>query len=293
MVLLAGDSPLKKTVSLCKLLLTLCGGFYSLNDLDALVASAPVGEGVFFPAAVILDVGALDMHAKRTLTEVGIATSPVTGTLGKAGVATGPDSQREAARCLRVPLAILGIGRQKGTHEVPIDHPLQPVLCPVDCVVVKIVLDRGAWDDDLLAVCEIITALAKVVGESHGVVDAEEFQVNLVQVVAQQHDGADDTPAGRGLHYDLDATKKQVLLRADGRGLALLGDCEGCAVLVIICNGPNSHVPGGLRLVEDEVVGHSEGRVRGAVLFHGVAVGVHLSDSVAKEAGRREQRNGR
>lgn len=233
------------------------------------------------------------MHAEGTLAEVGIATSPITGALGQARIATGPDSQREAARCLRVPLAVLCIRWSKGTNDVSIDKPLQPVLGPVDCVVVELVLDRAARDHDLLAVCEIFASLAKVVGEGHGVVDAEELPVNLVQVVTQQHDGADNTPAGGGLHYDLDAAKEDVLLRADGRGLALLGNCKGCAVLVVICNGPNGGVPGGLGLVEDEIVRDSECRVRGAVLLHGVAVAVHLSDGIAKEAGRREQRDGR
>jgi hypothetical protein len=76
-------------------------------------------------------------------------------------------------------------------------------------------------------------ALAEEVGLDLVVDATEELPIDLVEVVALEDDGADDSLAGSGLHGDIDAAEEEVEVGVYGGSLAGLFDAELSALVVV------------------------------------------------------------
>ena len=115
------------------------------------------------------------------------------------------------------------------SDSLPVQNPFDLSLGPVDSVVVHsthctaIPVDRR-----ILAVELARIALAiEVVGDVCGV-SAHYFDINLIQIVAQEDHRADDALSTCSLEYDLHSTKHDVECGLDSHGIALLynGHCS-------------------------------------------------------------------
>ena len=77
--------------------------------------------------------------------------------------------------------------------------------------------------------------LAKIVGLHNGVIRAAPFPVNLVEIVGEEHDTADDAAARSSLSNNIDATEEKVPIGPHGGCIALFEEAELRAILPAIC----------------------------------------------------------
>lgn len=110
----------------------------------------------------VLDLDALDVHGKGSLREVGLAASPLHGTLALRGTA-GPDTEAHAHRGLGVAGAALGLASLERADDLAVDGPGGGFLTPGDFVLVELLLGGIDVDPGLAVVGGGVT-LAKVVG---------------------------------------------------------------------------------------------------------------------------------
>jgi hypothetical protein len=267
-------------------------GVNILNHLDTLPRAALVAKDVLLSGAIVGHLHTLDRHGVGALGVVGGATGPLAGAFGQARIAAGPDADREAHGCLGIEAAVVGVFRNKAAHQATIDVKVEKFLGPDAGVVVVDVLE--AADGVVASVPEVGLALSKIVRGGVRVVAAHEFPVDLIEVVAEEHDGADDADAGGRLHPDLGAAEENVELGAERGAVALLVDGKVSAAAVVRGAAHRLLPHGGLGLggeVEADV--GSEGGVGWTCNVHGVAVGRDLGGDMVKEGRGNEERSRR
>nr|POE93284.1 hypothetical protein CFP56_19296 [Quercus suber] len=220
------------------------------------------------------------------LRPVGLAAGPGDGA-GLVGVAGGPDAEADEAGGLRV-LAGGGVG--DGAGDGAVDDPLDGLLVPDDGVVVQLLL--GPVGGVVEGVELALVAVPVPVGLDEGGVATHDLEVDLVEVVGQQDDGADDAGAGGGAHQDLDAAPEDVEAGLERDRVALLRDGEVRAIVVELDqvvageHVPERRVEGGLGRVEAGRVGGAEGSVIGAGRVERVAVGGARDPADRRVSGR-------
>lgn len=230
------------------------------SNLDAFVGTTHIAVRVLGATAVVGDASTLDIHGEGALGVVGVATSPLTSAVGHSRVTASPDTERESHGGLGVVSGLVGLLGGEGTDEVAVNVPLERVLGPDGGVVDEVLLVVGGGVQT--GVVEILNTLAKVVGRGHGVVDAQELQVDFVEIVAQPHGGADNADSGGDLEEELDAAEEEVEERADGGRVALLVDGEAGAIFAVVGDGSSSRLPQLIRrrgVEVEEVVGIEAG----------------------------------
>jgi hypothetical protein len=246
------------------------------DDLNGLEAAGLVLPPVLLAGAVVLDVDAVDDHGERSLGVVGLAAGPCNHARFVRRVTTGPDTDADRARSLRVVLTTIGIAAVESADGLAVDDPGQSITGPVEGVGVK---GLGVGDITLKhAVVGSGVALSEVVHLDLVVDAAEELPVDLVKILRLKNDGRDDALAGGRLGLDLDVTEVKICLGLDGWGLTLLVDGE-LGALTVVGERSGSLLPAldfALAVLEVglELGGH--GWVVRAFLLHGVAVGMSL-----------------
>lgn len=234
-----------------------------------------------------------DMHAERALAVVGITASPLTGAFGKSRVTAGPDTQRDSHGCLGVVQRVVGVIGQERPYQLTVDVKVEGILCPVGSVVVENIhytVIHGVVD----GVVKVLYALAEVVGLSMGMISTHELPVDLIQVVAEKHDRADDAGSSRRLHPDFHTAEEDVELGPNGWRVALLVDGESGAIGAIVRNWSYGSLPSARGCVEVEVEVHAKSRVwRTISSVEWLTVGADLGNDVVKQTCRGKQRNGR
>lgn len=100
-------------------------GGYVLEDLDALPATARVAVFVLRPSARVRHAHRLDRHGVGPFVVVRHAARPLDRSVGKARVATGPDTQPEIHRRLWEIFAAVCVGVHERPDDGAIDIPIQ------------------------------------------------------------------------------------------------------------------------------------------------------------------------
>lgn len=121
---------------------------------------------------VVGDVDGLDIHGERSVSVVGLTTSPLDGTLTVVGVAAGPDTDADAHGGLGEVLARDCIGVIQCADDLAVQEPLDATGGPVDGVGVEGGLGVRDSDGSATVVSGSI-ALSEVVGLDFGVVGAD------------------------------------------------------------------------------------------------------------------------
>jgi len=143
-------------------------------DLDAVGAAGVAVVRVGLGGVVVLDSHALDEHGERSLRVVGLATSPVNGTLAVARVTTSPDTNADIHGGLGEAGAALSIGIVESADIVAVDRPDDVVLGPLHGVGVENIV-RGSDSGPSVTVIGGSVTLSKVVGLNLGVVSTKSF----------------------------------------------------------------------------------------------------------------------
>jgi len=263
------------------------------DNLDALPRAGPVAIHVFLTTAEVGDLSTLDVEVERSLAVIGVAAGPFTSPFRKGGVSAGPDSDRKTHRRLGVKVGVVGVLSEECPDIGAIDEELQLVLGPHGGIVVEAV--HGAAGDGVLeTIPKIGLAFAKIVAEHKIGFATLELPINLIQVIAQEHNRADDTSTGRGPHVDFCSAPEEIELGSDGGAVSLLLNRESGTQLGIVDHGVYDRVPsaGFWCLVEIEVDIHAQRGIRWASLVHGEAVCRDLSDGILDKC-RRQERRGR
>lgn len=220
-----GAARSRAAVAAVRLLVDSLAGPVSELDLDALGTARVVTVRILFDvlagggaaASVVGDLDVLIVGLEGTVGEVGQTAGPGNSAWFVALEAGDPGPKLDLSRGSRE--ASAGLFRGEGALDGTVHGPFDTAGGPVDGVLVE--LARDAVDGvEPAKLVVVLIALGEDVGLNSVGVRADGLPVNLVEVVGEEHDGANDARAGGGLHLNLDATKKDVLLGADGRGLA-------------------------------------------------------------------------
>ncbi len=264
----------------------------ALDSLDTLPTPRPIRPLVLLARRVIRHHGALDEHRVRRVLVRRLAARPVNRALGHALITSRPYTQPHRARRLREIVPSIRLRVLQCAHHLPVDHPIQPLLGPVQGVIVELLayvrgdgVVRGAVEGRGVTFAEIIR---------HGMraVPTHELPINLIQVIRLQHDGRDDAGALAGLHDHRHGTEEDVEFGDDGRGLAFLVDGEFRAVRAVleVASCQVEGVVDDTGRIKHEVMRHSQGWVVGTCFVHGVAVCEGLRrDGDEKESQRSEE----
>jgi hypothetical protein len=237
-----------------------------LEDLDALPATGRVAIFVLGPSARVRDTNRLDRHGERGFAVVCQTTRPFNGSIRKARVTTGPDTEAQVHGRLWEIFASVRVGVQQCADYVAVDVPLQLLSRPVEGVVVECFLWCLNWIVDRAVIARCVS-LAEIVGLYIAVVPTHKLPVYLVEIIGLKDHGRDDTLAGRRLHDDLDLAEEEVEVCLYGGGVETLiyGEFGAVAAVVDRAGGgiPDTarHGRGG---EVDAVVCDTEGDVGGA-----------------------------
>lgn len=103
-------------------------------------------------------------------------------------------------------------------------------------------MESSHWSADSRAGGVIVgpcDCLAKIIGLHDGVIRAAPFPINLIEIVGEEHDTADDTAARSSLSNNIDATEEKVPIGPHGGCITLFEEAELRAILSaigIICH---------------------------------------------------------
>lgn len=122
------------------------------------------------------------MSDEGSLAEVGLATSPLDGTLRSIGTTSNPSTKLDLHGGLGESSASLSIGILQLANLIVIDKPADVVLSPVDRVLVDVVLGVGNIVVGTTVIGGSIT-LAEVVGLDLSLVTTKPLPVDLVKIV--------------------------------------------------------------------------------------------------------------
>ncbi|KAI6764428.1 hypothetical protein HG530_008217 [Fusarium avenaceum] len=203
-------------------------------------------------------------------------------------VTGGPDSKAESHGCLRVALHVV-LGNNL-SHVLSVDVPVELLLCPGCCVVVVILL-HAVLDKVPSCLCEVLNTLSVVVCRGVGIVGSQNLPVDLVEIVAQPHHGANDAYSRSSLHDELGTAEEEVEGGAESGRVALLGDCEGGTILLVVDDATDMIIPVVACgcAVEVPEIACAESWVGLAVgLVERVTVGCGLSGHKTEDGGGRE-----
>lgn len=139
-------------------------------------------------------------------------------------IAAGPHSNADHHRRLGILVFLRGVGRQH-SHGLAVDLPDNLGARPVNGVGVEVVVVSGVVVRGS-AVETVGVSLSKVVALDQGIVAAQPFPVNFIQVVRLQYCAADDALARGGLDHELDMSEHDVPLGVEQGRIALLGHRE-------------------------------------------------------------------
>lgn len=236
------------------------------GDDDALPAAGLVAVRVRLGARVgIDDLDALDDHlVVVVVAEVGEATGPLDGSLGRGGGSSDPAADLDLHGSLRVAGSALGLGVGEGADDGAVDGPDELLGGPVELVGVE--LGLGVRDGvESTAVKSAVVALAEVVGLDLLGVAADPLPVDLVEIVGLEHERGHDALSVGRLHHDLDAAEEEVPVRLHGGGHLLGGDVE-LDTLAGVLQGRAGELEEVARLARGEVdgLGGAESEVIGA-----------------------------
>ncbi len=189
------------------------GGAIGEMDPDALGAARAVTVRVLLDVLVrggvatrvVGDGDALEVGRGGAVGEVGNAARPVGGAWVAALVAADPGADLDAHRALRV--AVGDVAAAQRAMEGAVDVELDALRRPVDRVLVARAREVGDGQQAEQVVLGLVAA-RKRVGLHVRIVGADGLEVNLVEVVGQQHGAGDDALAGRGLQLDLETAKE-------------------------------------------------------------------------------------
>jgi len=197
-------------------------------------------------------------------------------------------------QCIYLATERNGISVLELADDGTVNNPLESLGGPVEGVGVEGLL-RGF---DIVLDHAIVgggVALAEEVGLDFVVEATEELPVDLVEVIALEDDGADDTLARSGLHGHINAAEEEVEVGLDGRRLTLLGDAELRALVVVVDGGVGGLGPAGLGLYASCEIrfegGRVESNVLGTGLLHRVAgsEGLSIGDGECGDDGRSQR----
>lgn len=257
----------------------------SLQGFNAGPQSSGVGVVVSSTVAVVGHMNVLDRHGERTIIIIRLTTGPSNGASCVVWVTTGPRTNVDTAGSLRVAVSVVGLSGSQRADMFSVNVPVQAFLLPVDSVVV-VVVDRASRDSEVALPSVVVDTLAKKVCLHRGTVAAEEFEIDLVEIIRQQHDRGNDSCARGGLQPELNTTAKDVKVGANGRRVALFvnGKVGGRAGPVDSAgrDGPEFIILIFCR-VEDKVVCGAEGLVYRTDICSvddGVAFGACLGEHI-------------
>lgn len=145
-----------------------------------------------------------------------------------------PQAKTDLHRALGVlVVGSLAVGRFQGTHDLAVKQPGQGSGSPIQGVSVE--SSHGAADSRTGGV--IVgsrNCFAKIVGLHNGVIGAAPFPVNLIEIVGEEHDTADNAAARSSLSNDIDATEEKVPVGPHGGCIALFEEADLGAILSAI-----------------------------------------------------------
>ena len=192
--------------------------------LNGLPCAGCIAVLVRLARGVIGHHDALDLHAERALGVVRRPMGPVDGALRVSRVTARPGAELDLHRGLRV-LAV-GVVVAQRPHRGAAHGPDDPVGGPVDRVRGELALVVRCRVGLPAGLRVVRVPFAEVVRLHLGVVETKPLQVDLVEVVRLQHERADDSRTGCGLHGDLDSPKHDVEETVELGRIAGLGDRE-------------------------------------------------------------------
>lgn len=189
----------------------LCG----VGAFDASPGAALVGPGVEVGWVGIGDFDALDVET--------IATSwrrdrclPSTPGVVVVWVPGIPQAKTDLHGALRVlVVGSLAIGGFQGTHHLAVKQPGNGSRRPINGVGVESC--HGAADSRAgRVVVGPRDCLAKIIGLHDGVIRAAPLPINLIEIVGEEHDTADDAAARSSLSNNINATEQKVPIGPHG-----------------------------------------------------------------------------
>ena len=127
----------------------------------------------------------------------------------------------------------LAIGGFQGTHDLAVDQPGQGSRSPVKRVGVES-SHRAADSRAGGVIVGSRDRLAKIVGLHNSVIRAAPFPVNLIEIVGEEYNAADDAAARSSLSNNIDATEEKVPIGPHGGCVALFEEANLGAILPAI-----------------------------------------------------------
>lgn len=159
----------------------------SLDDLDTLHTARLVTPVVFCCSTGIGNADTLDPHGEGCLGVIYLASRPFNNVFIILWISTGPDAETNISGCLRIILASVRIFVLECSNDLTINVEVCLVLLPVGRVVVVQSLRRLHFMPDG-AIIGGGVALAEVVGLHVGGVSTDPLPIDLIQIVALDHD---------------------------------------------------------------------------------------------------------
>ena len=132
----------------------------------------------------------------------------------------------------------LAIGGFQSTHHLAVKQPGQGSRRPVK----RVGVESSHWGADSRAGGVIVgprNCLAKIIGLHDGVVRAAPFPINLIEIVGEEHDTADDAAARSSLSNNIHATEEKVPIGPHGGSVTLFEEAKLGAILSsigIVCH---------------------------------------------------------
>lgn len=268
-----------------------------LHSLDALPGATAVRVLVFLAGGEVVYSHPLDVHVVRSSFVVNLAASPFDSTYRVLRIACRPDTQSDVHRGLGECRSVGSIIVGQRPLELPVNPPLQLLVCPVRGIVVEAGCSAAV---DLVEFRTTISsdALAVVVGLNMGGVVSHPLPINLIQIVRLQDHTADDTSTWGGLHDGLDNAAEDVEVGLDRRRLQSFGDRKLCTFVRVI-NGTVCDIPNLVVKRRCEIEGGigTQSWIRGTGHVQRVTVRPGLrrngGDAGGQEAEKEKERHGR